>query len=407
MATEEKKIAYVGKERPAGIFNRVIKANGALLCPAFCNAHTHAAMTIFRGYGEDLPLSRWLEERIFPAEDRLTGEAVLLASRMAAAEMIAGGTVSFSDMYFFCDETARAVAESGMKANLSRSLVSFSDDIRPEHDPRFREALALFSEWNQACDGRIRVDFSLHAEYTNRGSAVRWVAEQAARLGARVQIHLSETEKEHRESIARHGVTPTGFFLQNGLFDVPVCCAHGVWLTDEDRAILAAHGAGVVHNPVSNLKLGSGIMPLRKTMDAGVLVALGTDGAASNNRLDVLREMQTALLLQKGVSRDPSSVTAAEGIALLSENGFRLQGREESGRIEPGFCADLCLVRADTLHALPDDCPETLLAYSASAADVALTMADGRILYENGVFTTLDEEKLKYEFCKMREHYFD
>lgn len=407
VATEDKKIAYVGKECPEGRFDRVIQANGKLLSPAFCNAHTHAAMTIFRGYGEDLPLSRWLEERIFPAEDRLNEEAVLLASRLAAAEMIAGGTVSFSDMYFFCDATARAVAESGMKANLSRSIVSFSDGNDYEADPRCREALNLFSEWNGACDGRILVDLSLHAEYTNRPGTVRWVAEQAARLGTRVQIHLSETEKEHRECIVRHGVTPTGFFFQNGLFEVPVSCAHGVWLTDEDRAILASHGAGVVHNPVSNLKLGSGIMPLRRTLDAGVRVALGTDGAASNNRLDILREMQTALLLQKGFSHDPASISAAEGLSLLSENGFLLQGRTDSGRIDPGFRADLCLIRTDTLNGLPDGCPETLLAYSASAADVVLTMADGRILYENGVFTTLDEEKLKYEFRQMREHYFD
>ncbi len=400
-------VASIERERPHGSFDRVIPGEGRLLIPGLCNAHTHTAMTIFRGYGEDLPLERWLHERIFPAEDRLSDRAVYLGSKLAIAEMISGGVTSFSDMYFFCDATARAVYESGIKANLSRSIVSFDENADPTADQRIAESLALYREWNGEADGRILIDFSLHAEYTNKAPTVRYMAELTKKYNTRMQIHLSETRKEHEECIGRNGVTPTGFFLKNGLFEVPVSCAHGVYLTDEDRSVLAKAGATVVHNPISNLKLGSGIMPLAKTVSSGVRVALGTDGAASNNRLDLLREMQTAILLQKGVSGDPESVKAEDGPTLASENGYLSQGRSDSGRMEVGMRADLALYDLTSLANLPNTDPLVVLAYSASAGDTVLTMVDGRILYENGVFTTLDVEKLKYEFLDMRAHYFD
>ncbi|MBO7292669.1 MAG: amidohydrolase family protein, partial [Clostridia bacterium] len=189
--------------------------------------------------------------------------------------------------------------------------------------------------------------------------------------------------------------------------EVPVVAAHCVYLTDEDRAILASHGATAVHNPISNLKLGSGVMPLADTLAAGVNVALGTDGAASNNRLDLLREMQTALLLAKGTTGRPDCLTAVEAIPLATENGARAQGRSDTGRIAVGARADLALLDLRGAHNLPVVTPAGALAYSAAAADVCLTMADGRILYENGEFYALDVEKLKAEFAEMRAHYFD
>ena len=202
-------------------------------------------------------------------------------------------------------------------------------------------------------------------------------------------------------------MTPTGFFLQNGLLEVPVVAAHCVYLTDEDRAILASHGATAVHNPISNLKLGSGVMPLSDTLAAGVNVALGTDGAASNNRLDLLREMQTALLLAKGTTGRPDCLTAASAIPLATENGARAQGRPDTGRIAVGARADLILLDLTAPHNLPVVTPEASLCYSATSSDVCLTMVDGRILYENGEFYTLDVEKLKAEFNDICAHYFD
>lgn len=407
VTVEDSRIAAITAERPQGPFDRVIEARGKLLTPGLVNAHCHSAMTLFRGHGEDLPLDRWLTERIFPAEDLLSDRSVYLASKLAIAEMLAGGVTSFSDMYFFCDATARAVAESGIKANLSRSIVSFDETADYAADSRVLEALSLYNAWNGAEEGRIRIDLSLHAEYTNVASCVRYVAEWAKKLSARVQIHLSETEKEHRECLSRHGVTPARFFLDNGLFDVPVVAAHCVYLEAADREILATHGATAVHNPISNLKLGSGVMPLGQTVAAGVSVALGTDGAASNNRLDLLREMQTAILLEKGMTGKPEGFTAAEGLALATKNGAFAQGRVDSGRLEVGCRADLALFDLTGLHNLPVTAPVTALAYSAMPSDVCLTMVDGRILYENGEFTTLDVEKLKQEFSEMRAHYFD
>ncbi len=407
VTVEGRYITAIETVRKADEYDRVIAGEGCLLTPGLVNAHTHAAMTLFRGYGEDLPLDRWLNERIFPAEDRLTETAVYLGTKLSIAEMLRGGVTSFSDMYFFCDATARAVAECGIKANLSRSIVSFDENADYTADPRVLEGISLFREWNGAEDGRILVDLSLHAEYTNKAAAVRTVAEEAARLGTRVHIHLSETAKEHNECLARHGVTPTGFFLQNGLFGVPVTAAHCVHLTAEDRAILAADGATAVHNPISNLKLGSGVMPLDLMLADGVNVALGTDGAASNNRLDLLREMQTALLLAKGTTGRPDCLTAADALPLATANGARAQGRSDTGRLAVGACADLALFDLTGIHNLPLVASEATLAYSAAATDVRMTVVDGRILYENGEFCALDVEKLKAEFAEMRAHYFD
>lgn len=407
VTVEDAYITAIDTVRPRGVYERVVDGKNRLLSPGLVNAHTHAAMTLFRGYGEDLPLDRWLNERIFPAEDRLTEHAVALGTKLSIAEMLAAGITSFSDMYFFCDATARVVAETGIKANLSRSVVSFDDGADYAKDPRVLEGISLFEEWNGAEGGRILIDLSLHAEYTNRGAAVSYMADAAARLGTRVHIHLSETAKEHAECIGRHGVTPTGFFLKHGLFNVPVVAAHCVYLTDEDRAILASFGASAVHNPISNLKLGSGIMPLDVMLSAGVNVALGTDGAASNNRLDLLREMQTALLLSKGTTGAPDRVRAEDALCLATENGARAQGRADTGKIAVGYRADLALFDLSAPHNLPVVTPMGALAYSAASSDVCLTMVDGRILYENGEFNTLDVEKLKREFCEMRSHYFD
>ena len=194
---KDKMIAYIGKDMPDEIADRVIEGNGNLVIPAFYNAHCHSAMTLFRGYGDDLPLQRWLNERIFPAEDRLTSESVYYGSMVAIAEMIRNGTVSFSDMYFFLDDTARAVEESGVKANLSRSIVSFDPAIDCENDARIKEAVDVYHRWNGKADGRIKIDMSLHAEYTNVEKCCRYLGELTKKLGTGMQVHISETASEH------------------------------------------------------------------------------------------------------------------------------------------------------------------------------------------------------------------
>ena len=404
---KEKEIAYVGKALPKESAEKVIEGNGNLLLPAFYNAHCHSAMTLFRGYGDDLPLQRWLNERIFPAEDRLTPESVYYGSMLAIAEMIKNGTVSFSDMYVFLDDTARAVEESGVKANLSRSIVSFDPAIDCENDARVKEAIDVYERWHGKADGRIRIDMSLHAEYTNVEKCCRYLGELTRKLGTGMQVHISETASEHEECIARHGMTPIRFFEEMGVLDSPTTAAHCVWVSDEDIEIMAKRGVTAAHNPVSNLKLGSGVMPYKKMMEAGVNVALGTDGAASNNHLSVLREMQFAALLHKGVQRDPSVTMASDMIKIATENGARAQGRADCGKIAEGYKADLVLMDMSAVENIPSYCFESTLCYSASEADVLMTVADGRILYENRAYTTIDEEKLKSEARSVIAHYFD
>lgn len=404
---ENKRIASITKNLPDTVGAEVIDAKGNLLIPGFYNAHCHAAMTLFRGYGEDLPLQRWLEERIFPAEDRLNYENVTVATRLAIAEMLKGGIVSFSDMYMFEDAVAEVVLETGVKANLSRALVSFSPEANIASDSRFAEAKALVEKYQNADDERVKVDFSLHAEYTNLPHYIAEVSEYAATNGLRMHLHVSETEKEHNECVARHGKTPTRLFYDLGTLNTPTLAAHCVWVSDEDIAILAEKQVSVVHNPVSNLKLGSGVMPLGKMISAGVNVCLGTDGVASNNRLDILREMQTAAILHKGVLLDPTATTASQMPRLATRNGALAQGRTDCGEIRIGARADLILIDRNSIHNMPCFDDYAMLCYSAERSDVLMTMVDGRILYQNGTYTLIDEERLRYDAQKVFAHYFD
>ena len=403
----DESITYIGVGMPEEPFDRTIDCKENLLMPAFYNAHCHAAMTLFRGYGEDLPLRRWLDEKILPAEEKLNFRRVYYGSKLAIAEMIRNGVVSFSDMYFFQEATAEAVLEAGIKANLARSIVSFDPNITREADSRFAESVKLVEQYHGAGDGRLKIDMSLHAEYSNVDACCRYVAEYAKEQGLRMQLHLSETQDEHEACIARHGMTPAAYFASLGVFDVPTTAAHCVYVTDEDIALMKEKGVFPVHNPVSNLKLGSGVMRLRDMLNAGLTVTLGTDGVASNNRLSVLRELQTAAILHKGVNRNPENIRAAELPALATRNGALSQGREDCGRIAVGARADLILVDLNAINNIPCYDLATTLAYSASTSNVLLTMCDGRILWENGEYTSIDIECLRFEARQIIRHYFD
>ncbi len=404
---EDKRIAYIGDSAPANGDCRVIEGNGNLLIPAFYNSHCHSAMTLFRGYGDDLPLSRWLNEKIFPAEERLTDESVYAGSLLAIAEMIRGGTVSFSDMYFFLDNTARAVEESGVKANLARSIVSFDKDADFSKDTRIQESVELFHRWHGKADGRIKIDMSLHAEYTNVEPCFKYMAALTKELGTGFQIHISETLSEHEECIERHGVTPIAFLENCGVLENPVTAAHCVFVSDEDIKIMKRCGVSAAHNPVSNLKLGSGIMPYRKMMDAGINVTLGTDGAASNNRLSVLKELQYAALIHKGYDRNAAATSAADIIRCATKNGAVSQGREDCGEVAVGNLADILLVDMQSFNNIPSYNFESTVAYSITENDILMTLCDGRILYENGSYTTIDEELLRHKAKDVISHYFD
>lgn len=406
--SDDGKYSYIGEAEPRIKADNVIEGNGNLLIPAFYNTHCHAAMTLFRGYGEDLPLDRWLNEKIFPAEDRLNSKAVKTATKLAIAEMLSNGIASFSDMYMFMEDVAEAVLETGIKANLSRSIVSFSESERIEKDSRFIESLNLANKYNGAANGKLKIDMSLHAEYTNTEQMVAFVSEYAKEHGLGMQIHISETEKEHGECMKRReGKTPVEFFEACGAFDVRTTAAHCVFVTDTDMDIMKEKGVSVAHNPVSNLKLGSGVMSLRKMLDKGINVTLGTDGVASNNTLDILKELQYAVLLGKGISRRPESVTARELLPLATYNGAMAQGRSDCGKIAVGCKADAVLLNLDSVNNIPSYDYYTTVAYSAKSSDVLMTMVDGEVLYRNGEYKTIDIEKLKFEAKDVINHYFD
>ena len=401
-------IAYVGTEAPKEEYDEVIDGQGNLLFSGFYNSHCHAAMSLFRGYGEDLPLDRWLNEKIFPAEDRLTERSVYTGTMLSIAEMLAGGIVSFSDMYMFEDVVARAVIASGIKANIARSIVSFDEKEAPQDSFRFIESAQLVKDYHLAENGRIRVDMSVHAEYTNTERMCRAVAEYAKENALAIQMHISETEKEHEEcKMRRGGRTPIAFAKQTGLLDSPFCAAHCVFVSEADMEIMREKGVYVSHNPVSNLKLGSGVMPLEKMLSSGVNVSLGTDGSASNNNLDLFKELKFAAILHKGVNRRADATDAHTVCRLATLGGALAQGRTDCGKIEVGKKADLILIDMDSLHNIPSYGYETTVAYSANSSDVRMTMVDGRILYKNGEYTTIDIEKLKYEAKDVIKHYFD
>lgn len=399
-------ISYIGREKPEE-FDYSIDGKGNLVIPGFYNSHSHAPMIMFRGFGEDLPLARWLNEKVYPAEERLNNTNVRVATKFAIAEMLKNGIVSFSDMYFFVGSMAESVIETGIKANLSRSLVSFSDDATIVGDYRFKEAVEWVKQYNNANSGKLIMDMSLHAEYTNKEKYIREVAEYTNANKLRMQIHASESIDEHQACIERYGKTPIEFFLDTGLLESPTTLAHCVYVTDSDMDIIKEKGAFVSHNATSNLKLGSGIARLPKMLEKGICVSLGTDGAASNNTLDIMREYQLASVLHKGNNCDAEATRAPQMLDLATLNGAKSQGRNDCGKLIVGNKADLVMIDLNAINNIPCYDTYSTLSYSANSSNVLLTMVDGEILYQNGEFKTIDIEKLTYEFKDICEHYFD
>ena len=389
-----KKIDYIGACPPQGVYDETRDFSNKLLMPGLINTHCHAAMVMLRGLGSDLPLQEWLFEKMMPVEDRFTAPTIKAASDLALLEMIGTGTTSFSDMYFFCDATVRACLDAGIKANIARPIQCFDPNETYETSVRAAEAAELFKEYNGAGEGRILIDDSIHAEYTCNETIARAHAEAAGARGSRMHIHLSETKKEHEECIRKYGKTPAKWFADLGAFDIPAFAAHCVWVSDEDIALLAEKGVSAVHNPSSNMKLGSGFMPIDKMMKAGVNVTLGTDGAASNNNLNMFEELHLASIIHKGHMLDSTAVKCTETLRMATLNGAKLQGRPDTGALKVGNCADIIAVDLDRPHLFPNNDTVGLICYSAQGSDVCMTMADGKILYENGEFLTLDREKI-------------
>ncbi len=399
VAVEGSKISYVGPNRPQGDFDQIIDCTGKVMMPGFVNAHTHIPMTLMRGYGGGHDLQSWLNDFIFPAEDKWDDRAIAAATGLGLAEMIASGVTCIADMYMRTRVIARQVLDAGISANLCVGGVYFGDPAQfsPETCGDCGDMRALFEEWHGAGDGQILADASIHGEYTSSAPLWRWMADYAQAHGLGMHVHVSETRKEHDECKARHdGLTPIQILDWYGVWDVRAIAAHCVYTTPEDWEIMARKGVSCVHNPYSNLKLGSGVAPVPAMSRAGVNVALGTDGVSSHNSVDMFADVKLAAVLHNGVSCDPMAVTARQALGMATVDGARALGRD-TGRIEAGRTADLILVDFDAPNLIPCHDEAEDLAFSAHGSNVVMNMARGRVIYQNGAFLTLDLEKIKAE----------
>ncbi len=378
------------------VFGEGYNGSGKILMPGFYNAHGHSAMTLLRGYGENLPLERWLYDKIFPFEDHLYGDAVYYATLTAMAESMRYGIVSTSDMYFFVDDMVKAISVSGLKSNVSRAVSTLGcDDLsRCQGLIEAHQAIQMYDGFQ---NGKIQVEICAHAEYTNTDEGIREIAEMAKKYDARMHVHVAETENETKGCIERHGMTPVEYLASRGIFDQPSNAAHCVWLTDNDMDILAEKKVSVSSNPISNMKLASGICDVQALYNKGINVAIGTDSVASNNSLNFFEEMKVFALAGKVKYMDPSVITPRQVLYSATRAGALAQGREDCGLMKEGFKADLIVVDADVPNMRPLHDPVNGLVYSADGKDVLMTMVDGEIVYRDGEYKTIDLEKTMAE----------
>ena len=387
------RIAYVGSEEPKEDFGSVYRGQGKLLMPAFYNAHAHSAMTLLRGYAENMALQDWLNTKIFPFEAKMQGEDIYAGVMLAMAESVRSGIVSSTDMYYWLDDAGRAVLESGCKMNMSHAVLCF-DDSSFEELPAYQICRDVYRTWHGAAGGRILTDLSLHAEYTSTEKVARGIAELASEQGVNLHIHAAETKSEAEECKKRRGGrTDIEYLADCGLLDRPATLAHCVWIEDSDMDVIREKGATVATCPVSNMKLASGIANVPGMLAKGVHVAVGTDGVSSNNSLNVLAEAKTMALAARVRAMDPAVITPRQVLHACTRAGALSQGRPDCGLLEEGFKADLIALDIDQPNLQPVHDLLNNLVWSADSGNVALTMCDGRVLYKDGVWETIDVEK--------------
>jgi len=378
-----------GKEVAA---DHVIDATGMVALPGLVNAHTHCAMTLLRGYADDMPLVPWLQERIWPFEMKLDEEDVYWGSLLGIAEMIRGGVTCFNDMYHYPEATMRAVLDSGIRGVVSGVVLA----LLPDAKDRLERAIELAGQWKDKGDGLLVTMLSPHAPWTCPNNLLERVVEGAQEIGVGVHIHVSETQEEVQNSLREFGRTDVGRLQELGMLDIsPVLAAHCVHVTDADIDILVEKRVGISHNPGSNMKLASGTAPIPRLLAAGAIVGMGTDGPASNNNLDMIEEARLAALLHKLQSDDPTVVTAQQALAMATRGGAKALGiGDRVGQITPGMKADVILLDFQQAHLFPKHDVVSHLVYAARAGDVRTVFVNGRPLMLDRRLQTLDEEEI-------------
>ena len=391
-------IEFVSKDAPADIIAaKIIDGKHKIAMPGLVNAHTHSAMTLMRNYADDIALEEWLYNNIFPIEAKLSSEDVYWGTMLGISEMLRSGVTAFADMYMFMDDVARAVTETGIKANLCKSPVQFFEGGELKRLDKSQGTIDYYNIYHNSANGRIKVFVEIHSTYMFNKGTLENAARLAKQLNTGIHIHLLETTTEVESSKRDYGMTSVEICKETGVLDVPVMAAHCVHLSDNDIEIMKAMGASVVHNPTSNLKLGSGIARIPKMLDMGINVCLGTDGAASNNNLNMFEEMQLAALIHKGTAMNPQLVNAQTVLKMGTVNGAKAIGFDDTGVIAKGMKADIILVDIDKPHFYPKNNLCSMLVYSAQASDVDTVIVDGNVLMQNRVFTAIDEERIKHE----------
>ncbi len=407
IGVSDKKISFVSDKLPQGVsFEKEIDGNGKIAMPGLVNSHSHSAMTLMRNYADDIALEAWLFDNIFPIEAKLTDKDVYWGTMLGIAEMLKSGVTAFADMYMFMDDVARAVTETGIKANLCKSPVQFFEGGELKRLDRSQGTIDYYNQYHNSADGRIKVFVEIHSTYMFNERTLTNAASLAKELKTGIHIHLLETATEVESSKRDYGMTSVEICKKTGVLDVPVLAAHCVHLTDGDLEIMKEMNCSISHNPTSNLKLGSGIARVPEMLKMGINVCLGTDGASSNNNLNMFEEMNLAALIHKGVAMDPQLMKADTILKMGTRNGASAIGFSDTGKIAEGMKADIILIDTDKPHFYPKNNPLSTIVYSAQASDVDTVIVDGRILMLNREFTAIDEEKIKHEVNSLSKRLF-
>lgn len=388
-----KEIGIIDKEA-----DKVIDASGKVIMPGLINTHTHLAMSVFRGYSDELELMEWLSKKMWPIEDKMVAEDAYWGSLLSMVEMVKSGTTTYNDQYFFEEETARATSEIGMRGMISRCIIGDGEGA----DKRIEEAEELYNSCNNMANGRVKVCIGVHAPYTCSPDTIKKSVELAKKLNAPIHIHYLETEDEINQIKERYGKTVTEYLTETGIWECKTMLAHGVWINEDDAKELKKHDTAVIHNPISNQKLGSGIANIKMLLENGIIVGLGTDGQGSTNTLDMFEEIKSAAYLQKVINKSATAISGYDVLKMATIDGAKALGLDnEIGSLEVGKKADIIVIDLDKPHLIPVHDIYSTLAYSVNGADVETVIIDGKIIMENRKMLTIDEEMVKKEINRV------
>lgn len=377
---------------------KVVEADGLLAIPGLINTHAHVPMVLFRGLAEDVPISSWFNDYIWPLESNLTEEDVYWGVLLGFAEMIEAGVTSVADHYFYMDEVARAVEMAGMRANLSWAVFGH------EGESKLDKTCEFIQRWQSGADGRITAWLGPHAPYTTGPEFLRLSAERARQLGVGIHTHVSETVEQVELSLKEFGITPVQMLADAGVLEVPTILAHCLYATQDDLELLGDVPTGIAHAPKTYLKLGMGIPPLTNYLEAGIPVGLATDGAVSSNTLDILEQLRLMVLTQKDLTGDSTQLPVADALDIAFHGGAQvMRMADQLGDIQAGKLADIVLLRQDGMHVYPRYDPAANLVYSSRSSDVHTVICNGTILLSDGILQSIDKTQVKDELSKRLE----